>query len=393
MPWKERNAVDERNTFVLECLRDKERFTELCEQYEISRKTGYKWLQRFHEGGPPALLDRSRRPHRIASMVSEAVAEQVVALRKKHPTWGPKKLRGELIRVAPETHWPALSTIGSLLKRRGLIPERKRRIRTPYKTQPLAAATAPNTVWTADFKGAYRVAGRYCHPLTIMDAHSRYLLKVHPLEKESFKLVQPVFEQVFREYGMPYRIRTDNGSPFASTKAVGGLSKLSVWWIRLGILPERIEPGHPEQNGRHERMHRTLKAEAVHPGRTREGEQETLLETFRKHYNDERPHEALKQCTPASVHVLSTIPYPERLPDPEYPREFALRRAGPSGQIKFNRTSICLGSVLGRQEIGLETISDGKWQVWFGPIYLGHMIDGGRGNAIFRKNLPMDVSE
>jgi putative transposase len=388
VPWKETSVVDERRAFVAEYLKRREEFAALCAKYGVSRKTGYKWVQRFYDGGVAGLLDRTRRPRRMAHVMSEDVEAAILELRQRYPTWGPKKLRARLLEMEPETRWPALSTMGELLKRRGLVRERKRRIRTPHPTQPLAAATEPNTVWTADFKGAYRVAGKYCHPLTIADAHSRYLLKLQPLDGERLALVQPVFERVFREYGLPWRIRTDNGPPFASLHAAGGLSRLSVWWVRLGILPERIEPGHPEQNGRHERMHRTMKAEAVRPGRSREGEQERLLEEFRRYYDDERPHEALGQRTPASVYVPSSRPFPEELPEPEYPTEFALRRVGPNGYFSWNGCPLNLGGVLAKEEIGIEPVSDGRWQVWFGPIYLGLVIDERKGKSLFMRNDP-----
>ena len=388
VPWKETRVVDERRAFIAEWLKRREDFAELCGKYEVSRKTGYKWVQRFYDGGVAGLLDRSRRPHRLVRTVSEETAAAVVELRGRYPTWGPKKLKAWLADHEPQHRWPALSTIGELLKRRGLVMERHRRQRTPHPTQPLAAATEPNAVWTGDFKGAYRVAGKYCHPLTIADACSRFLFKLQPLDGEQFALVRPVFELVFREYGLPWRLRTDNGPPFASVQAAGGLSRLSVWWVRLGITPERIEPGHPEQNGRHERMHRTMNAEAVHPGRSRAGEQEALLEEFRRYFNQERPHEALGQRTPASQHVNSPRSFPEELPDPDYPREFVTRRVAPNGYISWNSCSLRLGNALARQEIGLEPVSDGRWQAWFGPVYLGLIVDEARKQSMFMRNAP-----
>lgn len=225
MPWKEINAVDQRKMFIEEWLKDKESVEELCEVFGISRKTGYKWIERFHDGGIANLMDRSRRPHRLVRIISEETAAAIVALRKRYPTWGPKKLRAKLCERQPDAVWPVESTIGALLKKRGLIGERRRRARTPHLSQPLTTATGPNQVWTTDFKGAYRVGGNYCHPLTAADLFSRYILKLHPLEGERFAWVQPVYERLFREYGMPYRIRSDNGPPFASVQATGGLSQ------------------------------------------------------------------------------------------------------------------------------------------------------------------------
>jgi hypothetical protein len=212
------------------------------------------------------------------------------------------------------------------------------------------------------------------------------LLKLKPLDGERFNLVQPVFEQMFREYGMPYRIRSDNGAPFASAQTPGGLSQLSVWWVRLGITPERIQPGHPEQNGSHERMHRTLKAEGIHPGRSRQGEQEALLEEFRVYYNEERPHEALGQKKPASIYVPSVREFPSLLPDPEYPMEFAVRRVQTNGSFKWLGIKVCLGKVLATQEIGVEEIADGVNQLWFGPVYLGLLVDEGKKRISYLKN-------
>jgi transposase InsO family protein len=333
------------------------------------------------------LADRSRRPLHVPQAVSEEVAAAVVAARKQHPLWGPRKLRAFLAERAPQQHWPAASTIGLLLKERGLIPERRRRIRTPMPTQPLAAATEANVVWCTDFKGCFRVGGQYCHPLTISDAFSRYLLRVQSVEAERFEHVQPVFEAAFREYGMPWRIRSDNGAPFAS-KALGGLSRLSVWWVRLGITPERIVPGHPEQNGRHERMHRTLKDQTAKPACSSSELQQGAFDAFRQEYNHERPHEALAQKTPASRYEPSRRAFPERLGDPEYPPEFELRRIGENAQLRFHGAHLSLSEVLAGQEVGIEEVSDGRWQLWFGPIYLGTITAAGKGRLELHRNVP-----
>ena len=386
MPWKETNAVDQRRMFIEEWLKGKESVNGLCEAYGISRKTGYKWIQRFHDGGIANLLDRSRRPHRTVCTVSEEMQERIVQLRKQHVRWGPKKLRAWLCSHESSVQWPAPSTIGELLKKRGMIPDKRRRTRKARVEESLTTPTAPNHVWATDFKGAYRVGGKYCHPLTTSDLFSRYLLKLKPLDGEQHKLVQPVFEWMFQEYGMPYRIRSDNGPPFASVQAPGGLSRLSVWWVRLGITPERIQPGHPEQNGSHERMHRTLKAEAIHPGCSRQGEQEALLEQFRVYYNEERPHESLEQNTPQTLYKSSLREYPKVLPDPEYPVEFAVRRVQKRGTFKWSGIEVSIGSVLSSQEIGVEAIADGAWQLWFGPVYLGLLLDEGKRRITYLKN-------
>lgn len=387
MPWMETHVMDQRELFVEEVLKKRKRVLECCEQFGVSRKTAYKWLQRFYQGGMPGLVDWSRRPHRSPFAVSEDVADLVVAARKAHPLWGPRKLRAWLVDHERETLWPAPSTIGDLLKRRGLVDGRRHRRRTPQATQPLAAATEPNVVWTVDFKGCFRVAGRYCHPLTLADAHSRYLLQLQSLDGESFGLVQPVFESAFREFGLPLRLRSDNGSPFAS-RGLGGLSRLAVWWVRLGITPERIEPGHPEQNGRHERMHRTLKDETARPPRVSAEEQQRAFDRFRREFNDERPHEALGQRTPASCYKPSQRQFPEEAPDPEYPLEFVVRRVYNNGQIRWNCDKLVLGEVLANQAVGFEAVSDGRWQLWFGPIYLGLVIEERKGKNSFIRSKP-----
>jgi transposase InsO family protein len=308
-------------------------------------------------------------------------------LRKRYPTWGPKKLEAYLEREQPSVLWPARSTISEILKRNGLIEERRRRHRTPQSTFPLAAATAPNVVWCTDFKGKFRVERRYCHPLTITDASSRFLLRCEPLEGEDIAQARKVFEATFREFGLPLRMRSDNGVPFAST-GIGGLSALSVWWVKLGILPERTEPGHPEQNGRHERMHRTLKAEVASPPKSEWQEQRKALEEWRRSFNERRPHEALDMETPASRYMTSPRPYPGTVGDPEYPDHFELRRVKPNGVISMREQSVVLGNALQRECVGLEPIQDGLWHVWFGPVFLGRLRELGQQKYDIQKNVP-----
>lgn len=364
--------------------------TQLCRDFGVSRKTGYKWVERFFESGAPGLADLSRAPVRRPHALDDTLAEAIVELRKKHPTWGPKKLLAYLSRKHPKREWPAQSTIGALLKRRGLVEPRRRRSRTPRSTHPLAAATEPNVVWCVDFKGKFRVGRQYCHPLTISDAHSRFLLECKKTEGERTEPVKAVFEQAFEEYGLPLRIRSDNGSPFAS-RAVGGLSRLSIWWIKLGILPERIEPGHPEQNGSHERMHRTLKLETASPPESTLDAQQAAFDGFRYTYNHERPHEALGQRTPASIYTVSPRPMPSYVGEPEYPEEFDVRRVTPKGIIKLKSNAIPLSSLLAGEVVGVEEIDDGKWQLWFGPVYLGVVIEEGRGKKLeVVKNFPVE---
>ncbi len=334
----------------------------------------------------PALVDRSRAPRLHPQATPAPVVARLVELRKRFPTWGPKKLRAWLMVREPEQYWPSESTIGALLKREGLVQPRPKRRRTPYATQPLAAATDPNYVWCADFKGAFRVGGKYCHPLTITDACSRYLIRCEAFDGEQYEPTRAVFESAFREYGKPLRIRTDNGSPFAS-KAPGGLSRLSVWWVKLGILPERIEPGKPQQNGRHERMHRTLKQETARPAHPTKAEQQAAFDSFRVEYNNERPHEALGQQTPASRYEPSQWPLTEP-EDPIYPDDFEVRRVHKEGTMRWRYGKLNVSAVLAHEVVGLEPLDNGHWQLWFGPIYLGLLKEGAKSKHQLIKNLP-----
>lgn len=387
VPWRESRVLDQRQEFVRRAMAHEHRVAELCVEYGISRKTGYKWLQRFLQGGLPNLADRSRTPQRVAYRVSDEVVQQVIELRQRHRFWGPKKLRAWLQQRWPATAWPAASTIGELLRRRGLIEPQRPRRRTPLSTQPLAACTESNVVWCADFKGCFRVGGKYCHPLTITDGYSRYLLRCQAMDGEQHEPVQKAFEQTFQQYGLPLRIRTDNGAPFAS-RAVAGLSRLSVWWIKLGITPERIEPGQPQQNGRHERMHRTLKLETAKPPQSHKEAQQQTFDDFVKTYNEERPHQALGQRTPASQYVPSPRAMPAEACDPEYPDDFEVRRIDGKGQLRWRSATPCLGTVLAHEAVGLEPVDDGRYQLWFGPIYLGSLIEGAKGQHTLLKNTP-----
>ena len=270
---------------------------DLCREFGVSRKTGYKWLQRFLDGGVPNLVDQATVPRTVPHAVTDEMTRLIVVARERYPSWGPKKLAAYLHREQPELRLPSRSTIAQVLKRNGLIQARRVRRRTPQATFPLAAATAPNVVWCTDFKGKFRVEGRYCHPLTITDACSRFLFRCEPLEGEDVATSKEVFEATFREFGLPLRMRSDNGVPFAST-AKGGLSTLSVWWVKLGILPERIVPGHPEQNGRHERMHRTLKAEVASPPKDAWQEQREALEAWRREFNEQKTPRSPRHANP-----------------------------------------------------------------------------------------------
>lgn len=388
MPWKEQQTVDQRMALVLAYMQHRMTMTELCREFGVSRRTGYKWTQRFIDGGAPNLLDRAPVPHIVAHAVKPEVEAIVVALRQRFPHWGPKKLDEYLKREKPHLLRPSRSTIANILKRNDLIIQRPPRRRTPQSTFPLAMAIEPNSIWCADFKGKFRVARRYCHPLTITDACSRYILRNEPLKGEQTEASRAVFESAFREFGLPWRMRTDNGAPFASN-GIGGLSTLSVWWIKHGILPERIDVGHPEQNGRHERMHRTLKAEVASPPAAEWEEQRQRLQQWRQQFNEIRPHEALDMQTPAVVYHPSARQYPDELGDPEYPEHFEIRRVKSAGWISMRDQSISLGSVLRHECVGLEPVDDGLWHLWFGPVFLGRLQELGRKKYQLEKSKPV----
>ena len=345
--------------------------TVLCERFGISRQTGYKYLWRYREEGLSGLADRSRAPHDHGMAMAAHVAEAILDLRQARPHWGPKKLKAVLMSRAPDQAWPATSTIGDLLRRHGLVQPRKRRRRATPSETPLTAAVGPNDVWCADFKGWFRTGdGERCDPLTITDAYSRYLLHGGLLARESFDAAQPAFEAVFKEYGLPRVILSDNGPPFAGTGA-GGLARLPVWFLKLGIRPERIEPGHPQQNGRHERMHRTMKQDVASPPAATYWEQQRRMAAFRHDYNLNRPHEALGQRPPATVYRSSSRPFPTRLREPCYGPDAAVRKVRSNGEIKWGGDKIFVSEVLIGEPVGIVETETGHWLVRFFEVDLG----------------------
>ena len=300
MPWKDVSPMDQKTQFVSEYLRDSLSFTELCQRYHISRKTGYKWIARYQAEGPAGLLDRSRRPHYSPEQTPDAVRLAIVDTRRRHPSWGAKKLLKLLERKDPQAHWPSRWTVCEILKREGLVRQKTKRRKVGHPGRPSSIVTAPNQLWCVDFKGEFKTRdGRYCYPLTITDSYSRYLLGCRGLLSTETRGAKETFKELFKRYGLPKAIRSDNGTPFAST-ALGRLSQLSVWWIRLGIRRELIEPGKPQQNGQHERMHRTLKAETTRPPAANLAQQQRLFNRFRREYNEVRPHEGIELNTPAA---------------------------------------------------------------------------------------------
>jgi transposase InsO family protein len=358
--------MEEKLRFVFAYERKEWSMSGLCREFGISRETGYVWLRRYRLMGAAGLMELDRSPVHSPNRTAEGIEQAVLELRQAHMTWGPRKLKRVLERDQPGRVWPAASTIGAMLKRAGLVvARRKRRKAEPY-TEPLGHAVEANRVWCADFKGWFRCGDRTrIDPLTISDAWSRYLLRCQAVEKTDTERVRAVFEAAFREHGLPERIRTDNGAPFAST-AVSGLSRLAVWWIKLGIVPERIEAGHPEQNGRHERMHRTLKQELRLAEDWRAQQRE--LDRFRQEYNQVRPHEALGMQTPASVYAPSPRAYPDQLPEIGYPHTMLVRTVKRHGHFRWKMHDVFLSEVLWGERVGLLPVDDGVYTVYFAHV-------------------------
>lgn len=371
MSWQEVCPMDEKLRFMGALMARDENMTEVCERFGISRKTGYKLRRRYEEEGAAGLLERSRAPRVIPWAISQAQAEAILGVRREHPSWGPRKLRARLQQRAPEQGWPAPSTIGELLRRQGLSQPRKRRLRSTAGPSPLRTAVAANELWCIDFKGWFRTGdGARCDPLTVSDAYSRYLLCAQTVARPDYANCRSELERVFKEYGLPRALRSDNGVPFASL-GVGGLSRLSAWWIKLGIVPERIAPGQPQQNGRHERMHRTLKAECARPPAKSLVAQQRRFDQFRVEFNQQRPHEALGQTPPAHHYAPSPRTYPKRLEDPNYSADCEVRRVRSNGVIKWQGELVFIGAALSGEVVGLRENQDGDSELFFGPVPLG----------------------
>ena len=373
MPWLETAPMDQRDRFITDHRHGLYSMTELCARYGISRKTGYKWLSRFDEEGRPGLRERSHAPHNCPHRIADEVAEALCAARRAHPSWGPAKLLDWLALRRPELPRPAVSTAGDLLERRGLIkPRRRRRPHQHPGVVPIHAAE-PNELWTIDFKGQFKTRdGVYCYPLTLADQHSRYLLACRGLRSTKGDQARGVLEWAFRTYGLPRAIRSDNGVPFATT-GIHGLSQLNVWWMRLGIQHQRILPGSPQQNGAHERMHKTLKAEACRPPQGALAAQQRRFNAFREEYNEERPHAALGGRPPASHYTPSPRPYPARLPTIEYPGHFIVKRVTNAGPFRFKDRLLFIANALKQHQIGLEEIDTGIWSIYLGPVLLARL--------------------
>jgi putative transposase len=361
--------MDERLKFVARLL-DGEKMAVLCREFEISRKTGYKIYSRYKDCGVEGLTDRSRRPYRHARQLPFQIEKAIVQLKQEHPSWGAPKIRERLRRKHSEIHCPAISTVHAILDRNGLVKRRRRR---RYKAEgtALSRPSSPNDLWCADYKGEFMLADRrYCYPLTISDFASRYLLGCEALSTTSTMFAYSVFERAFKDFGLPRAIRTDNGSPFASANSLFGLTKLSVWWLRLGIDLERIKPGHPEQNGRHERMHLTLKKEATKPAAKNFLQQQGKFDQFIRVFNEERPHQALNMRCPAELYRPSPRPY-SGLPELEYPFHDRTITVTRCGRICMGPLKINLSQAFAGQRVGVKQVADKIWLVSFMSYDLG----------------------
>lgn len=365
MAWQETDPVNERVKFIAAQQSGLYTMSEVCARFGISRKTGYKWVGRYVAEGVDGLKERSHVPKHCPHRMSAEVEAALLDAREAHRTWGPRKLVPWLKRQRPELELPAPSTVGDLLGRKGLVERRRRRRGDAHPGTAALETAAPNEVWTVDFKGEFRTQdGRYCYPLTVVDAHTRFLLGCDSLHSTSTAGVIPCFERMFREFGLPEAIRSDNGTPFAST-AICGLSRLNVWWLKLGLVHQRIQPGKPQQNGAHERMHRTLKAETTRPPERNAQAQQVRFDEFRREFNEERPHEA--QGSGAACLALQRVGARDagRVPVPEYPGHYETRGVRRTGEFRFRGHAIFLSEVLAGERIGLEEVEDGIWSIYF----------------------------
>jgi len=364
MPWKGVTVSEQRQRFIEDFQLNYYSVTELAERFSISRKTAHKWIKRYLEHGQAGLEEQSRRPQSCPWQTDGAIVAELVAVRKAHPSWGPKKLLDVMSRRDPERYLPSIPTAARILARDGLVKPR-RRYRRAHPGCPQTNAAEPNDIWPADYKGQFRLKnGKYCFPLTVSDLSSRYLLGCDAHPAISLQKTFAHFKGLFATYGLPSRIRTDNGVPFASN-ALGRLSQLSVWFIKLGIYPELIEPGKPHQNGVHERMHRTLKQEATIPPASSLRGQQRKFDGFREEFNQERPHESLGMKRPAEVYQASDRSMPKRLEPYDYPGHYLVRRVSRSGTIRVLGRQIFVSNTLQEDYVGLEEVDDGVYDLYF----------------------------
>lgn len=370
MPWLECNKMNEKLKFVAKLL-EGEKMSHLCRKFGISRKTGYKIWERYKLSGLNGLTDRSRRPYRYANQLPFQIEQAILLIKKDKPTWGAPKIREKIIRQYPDVYPPATSTIHAILDRNGLVKKHKNR-RYKANGTNLSEPIMPNDLWCADYKGEFLLGNKkYCYPLTITDSSSRYLLACESLYSTKEQFAFTVFDRVFKEFGLPLAIRTDNGIPFSSTQALFGLSKLSVWWLRLGIAIERIKPGNPQQNGRHERMHLTLKNEATKPPGYNLLQQQEKFDNFIDQYNNDRPHQALNMQYPCEIYIPSSRKY-NGLPDIEYPFHDKSIIVTNCGRICLHRKKINFSRVFAGQMVGVKEVEDKIWLVSFMQYDLGY---------------------
>jgi|EndMetStandDraft_3_1072993.scaffolds.fasta_scaffold160879_1 putative transposase len=371
MSWHKIPAKFQKMHFIADWLKQEYTLTALCSRYSISRTCAYNLIKRYQEEGEAAFNERSHSRHTHPNQTSSELIQSILDTKQRFQIWGPVAIKAWLEKNCPKINWPAASTIGDILSRHGLVKPRRFRKRVPPHTESLKDATHANHIWSADYKGQFLMKNqRYCYPLTITDNYSRYLLCCDGFEEISGKKAIKSFEKVFYEYGLPEAIRTDNGSPFAGT-AVGGLSKLSIWLLKLGVKPERIRPGHPEQNGRHERMHRTLKAGINLNTKLSLQSQQRWFDQFKKEFNEERPHQALKLKRPFEVHEKSLKSYPLIIPEVTYPDSFLIRKVKMNGMIKYSGKTYFVSELLHGESIGLEMIDDDRAIVYFASLKLG----------------------
>jgi putative transposase len=371
MVWRKTCAMEERMRFVMAAVDNEEAIAGLCRRFGVSRKTGYKWLERYRDGGVEGLKDRSRAPLHHPQALAEKIAERCIAVRRAHPTWGPVKVRAWLEEHRPQTAWPAASTIGELFDRESLTVKRRLRRHSPPSSAPFAPCAAANDVWCIDFKGWFVTGdGKRCEPLTLSDAHSRYLLRCQAMACTDADHVWPVLEAALREFGLPHRLRSDNGPPFASCGA-GGLSQLAVKVIKAGVVPERIAPGKPQQNGRLERLHLTLLQDTANPPARTLRAQVKRLHGFQRIYNEERPHQALGNEVPAKHYAVSPRRFDGILREPSYGADHAVRRVRHNGEIRWQGNTIYINAALIGEPVGLVENNDGCCTVRYGPVVLG----------------------
>lgn len=371
MPWKETCTMDQKMKMIGDYLSEDYTTSDLSKIYEVSRMTIYKWIKRYQKEGVMGLIEHSTAPTNHPNTTPLLTAREVVAVKLKHISWGPKKVIVWLKQHHPERSWPAVSTAGDILKRAGLVKSRQMRHRTPPYTYPFQDCYQPNSVWSADYKGQFRTGDyKLCYPLTISDNYSRYLLCCRGLPHPTYEATKPLFEAVFKQYGLPAALRTDNGEPFASI-GLGGLSRLSVWFIKLGIKHERITKGHPQENGRHERMHRSLKEAAAKPPKDNIKQQQRVFNAFIPEYNQQRPHESLGMQTPASIYIPSLRPYPSKLPEITYHGDCIVREVRHNGEIKWKGDFVYISQALAGEPIALKQMNNYQWEIMFSTYSLG----------------------